>query len=434
MYLSSDKQTLNDLSIIESNNEERTIFSLYKKAETDGGNRCLENWIIRPLKEEKSIKERSEAIFCSDLPVLEVDRDEMDFIEFYLEVYEQPARPSFFYSWIAFVRRKIKITSKRYIIDRGSKLLEQQIRKLRNFTLQINESHPSLIQEYAKRICAGIESTELRGIIPDKNKRVNSYHTDKIDYLFRYQRTTTIREFLDILYAIDAIQTLRNIAAKKGYCQPFVKSETNQFSIKEFYHPHLKQPVRNSWMMGDSGICLFTGSNMAGKSTALKAIALCIWLAHCGFPVPADSMECPLLQGVFVSINLPDSLREGRSHFYTEVLRIKEIMNQLDSGKKYFIVFDELFKGTNAKDTFEASDAIVELLKQKEGISSLISTHVIELALKYELDKNCCFYYLESEINDNQLICYHKLREGISESRVGYWIVRKELFNDFQSS
>lgn len=434
MYLSSDRQTLNDLSIIESNNDERTIFSLYKKAASDGGNRCLENWMTRPLKEEKSIKERSEAIFCSDLPVLEVDRDEMDFIEFYLEVYEQPVIPSLFYSWVTFVWRKIRPSSRRYIIDKGSILLEQQIQKLRKFALQVNESHPSLIQEYAKRICNDFESTELRNIIPDDYKQTNAHRTDKIDFLFRYQRTTTIRDFLDIIYAMDAIQTLRSIATQKGYCQPSVKSFTNEFVIKEFYHPHLKQPVRNSWSMGNSGICLFTGSNMAGKSTALKAIALCIWLAHCGFPVPADSMECPLLEGVFVSINLPDSLREGRSHFYTEVLRIKEIMNQLESDKKYFIVFDELFKGTNAKDTFDASDAIVELLNQKDHISSLISTHVIELALKYQSDKNCCFYYLESEIKDNQLMCYHKLREGISESRVGYWIVRKELFNDFQTS
>lgn len=53
MHLSSDRQTLNDLSIIENNNNERTIYSFFKHAETIGGNRYIENWISQPLNQEK---------------------------------------------------------------------------------------------------------------------------------------------------------------------------------------------------------------------------------------------------------------------------------------------------------------------------------------------------------------------------------------------
>lgn len=362
------------------------------------------------------------------MPSLEVDRNEMDFIEFYLSTHEQPVEASQFHSFVTFIWRKLKTSPQRYIIDRGSELLEKQIQKLRIFASKITKEHPKLIQNFAKKIREGIETTEFKEIIPQNYKGTTPHRTDQLDFLFRYQRSTTIRELLDILYSMDAIQTLRKIATDRNYCHPQITTLNSHYRITDFYHPCLKNPTKNNWTM-ENCICLFTGSNMAGKSTTLKTIAICIWLAHCGFPIPASSMKCPVLDGIFVSINLPDSLREGKSHFYAEVLRVKEILSNLESDKKFFILFDELFKGTNAKDAFEASDAVIELLKKKNNISSIISTHIIELALKYEPDEDCCFYYLESEIKDNQLLCYHKLNKGISESRVGYWIVRKELFS-----
>lgn len=68
--------------------------------------------------------------------------------------------------------------------------------------------------------------------------------------------------------------------------------------------------------MSRGNISIFTGSNMAGKSTTLKALTLAVWLAHCGLPVPVKSMVCPLYEGIYTSINLPDSLRDGRKPFH----------------------------------------------------------------------------------------------------------------------
>ena len=134
-----------------------------------------------------------------------------------------------------------------------------------------------------------------------------------------------------------------------------------------------------------------------------------------------------MFDGIFTSINLPDSLRDGRSHFYAEVLRVKEVLEQINKGHHCFVLFDELFRGTNARDVFEASVAVAEVLKAKAYSRFLISTHIIELARKLDGDDACCFYYLESAIVDDELICNHKVKPGISESRVGYWIVKKEL-------
>ena len=66
------------------------------------------------------------------------------------------------------------------------------------------------------------------------------------------------------------------------------------FSVEGVVHPFVKNVRENSWVMSRGNISIFTGSNMAGKSTTLKALTLAVWLAHCGLPVPVKSMVCPL--------------------------------------------------------------------------------------------------------------------------------------------
>ena len=96
-------------------------------------------------------------------------------------------------------------------------------------------------------------------------------------------------------------------------------------------------------------------------------------------------------------------------------------------GKRCLVVLDEMFRGTNAKDAFEASVAVNELLKSFSHCHFLISTHILEYAKAFEKDSSCCFYYMEAEIIDDAFVCPHRLLSGISEARVGYWVVKKIL-------
>ena len=100
---------------------------------------------------------------------------------------------------------------------------------------------------------------------------------------------------------------------------------------------------------------------MAGKSTFLKSVSLTVYLAHIGFPVPAKSCEISIFNGLFTTINLSDDIQQGYSHYYSEVKRIKDMALNLNSHKKLFIIFDELFRGTNVKDAYEASLLITKV-------------------------------------------------------------------------
>ena len=424
--LRTDRQTLNDLGIVESTYGEKTLFSLFDMTESDGGKRCLEEWLVHPLSDCKALHERQEAIRYPDFPEIRICREELDFIEFYLSQGDRPTRVSYLESAFSYIFRHFRATPERYVIRRGTKLLENVLLELKTFADHVTELSPRLIRNIAATISEIYQATELGKMVDSCGQEDSFYRTDRLDYIFRYRRNHTIAALLSIVYQLDAIRTVHRTAVTKGWCFPSFTNDS-KFMLCNFYHPQVKDAVANDWEMENGNICIFTGSNMAGKSTTLKAIASAVWLAHAGFPVPASSMVCPMFDGIFTSINLPDSLRDGRSHFYAEVLRVKEVLEQINKGYHCFVLFDELFRGTNARDAFEASVAVAEVLKAKAYSRFLISTHIIELARKLDGDDACCFYYLESAIVDDELICNHKVKPGISESRVGYWIVKKEL-------
>ena len=424
--LRTDRQTLNVLGIVESTSGEKTLFSLFDMTESDGGKRCLEEWLVHPLSDWKALHERQEAIRYPDFPEIRICREELDFIEFYLSQGDRPTRVSYLESAFSYIFRHFRATPERYVIRRGTKLLENVLLELKTFADHVTELSPRLIRNIAATISEIYQATELGKMVDSCGQEDSFYRTDRLDYIFRYRRNHTIAALLSIVYQLDAIRTMHRTAVTKGWCFPSFTNDS-KFMLCNFYHPQVKDAVANDWEMENGNICIFTGSNMAGKSTTLKAIASAVWLAHAGFPVPASSMVCPMFDGIFTSINLPDSLRDGRSHFYAEVLRVKEVLEQINKGHHCFVLFDELFRGTNARDAFEASVAVAEVLKAKAYSRFLISTHIIELARKLDGDDACCFYYLESAIVDDELICNHKVKPGISESRVGYWIVKKEL-------
>jgi putative mismatch repair-like protein len=424
--LRTDRQTLNDLGIVESTYGEKTLFSLFDMTESDGGKRCLEEWLVHPLSDWKALHERQEAIRYPDFPEIRICREELDFIEFYLSQGDRPTRVSYLESAFSYIFRHFRATPERYVIRRGTKLLENVLLELKTFADHVTELSPRLIRNIAATISEIYQATELGKMVDSCGQEDSFYRTDRLDYIFRYRRNHTIAALLSIVYQLDAIRTMHRTAVTKGWCFPSFTNDS-KFMLCNFYHPQVKDAVANDWEMENGNICIFTGSNMTGKSTTLKAIASAVWLAHAGFPVPASSMVCPMFDGIFTSINLPDSLRDGRSHFYAEVLRVKEVLEQINKGHHCFVLFDELFRGTNARDAFEASVAVAEVLKAKAYSRFLISTHIIELARKLDGDDACCFYYLESAIVDDELICNHKVKPGISESRVGYWIVKKEL-------
>ena len=127
-------------------------------------------------------------------------------------------------------------------------------------------------------------------------------------------------------------------------------------------------------------LLLLTGPNMAGKTTYLRALLTALYFAHLGMGVPAAEFSFSPLRHLISSISLSDNLSEGVSYFRAEGLRVKAIATAVHGGGRTVAIMDEPFKGTNVKDAFDASLAVLEKLAEKTACLIVVSSHLIELA------------------------------------------------------
>lgn len=166
---------------------------------------------------------------------------------------------------------------------------------------------------------------------------------------------------------------------------------------------------------------------MAGKSTFMKTFGIAVFLAHVGFPVPAASMRFSVRDGLFTTINLPDNLNRGYSHFYAEVRRLKRVAQSVNRWPRLVVIFDELFRGTNVKDAFDATVAVTEAFSHIKGAIFMISTHIIEAG--EELKGKCGnigYIYLPTVMKGSMPEYTYRLEKGITEDRHGMLIIRNE--------
>lgn len=252
--------------------------------------------------------------------------------------------------------------------------------------------------------------------------------TERIDRHVRKNYLEGITAQIDILCDLDVCLSVAAAAAEKSLVRATALGGGGSvLRMKGVFHLSLKKPVGNDIDFEAGNVFFLTGVNMAGKSTFMKSVSIALYLAQAGFPVPARSMEFTPVDGIFTSINVPDNIAKGYSHFYAEVLRVKHIAEEVASGKRLFIIFDELFKGTNVKDAYDATLAVTEAFARFNGCLYIISTHIIEVG--EELGRRCGsiqFHYFPSELSGTRPVYSYTLADGICSDRHGMAIIRNE--------
>ncbi|HAO47409.1 MAG TPA: DNA mismatch repair protein MutS [Chitinophagaceae bacterium] len=207
----------------------------------------------------------------------------------------------------------------------------------------------------------------------------------------------------------------------------FVDSPGPVVESKGLYHLLVNEPVAYDVLLNQETNFLFlTGANMAGKSTFIKSVGIAVFLAHIGMGVPAQQMKLTFFDGMLSNINVVDNITRGESYFYNEVQRIRATIQKISNGKKWLILIDELFKGTNVQDAMKCSSAVIEgLLKIKNSLF-ILSTHLYEIGEELKKYPNISFKYFETSVADGQLLFSYHLKDGISNDRLGYLILKRE--------
>ena len=167
------------------------------------------------------------------------------------------------------------------------------------------------------------------------------------------------------------------ISGKKNLASPVLAGETRSIRAVDMYHPLLEDPVANSFSVDPPG-CIVTGSNMAGKSTFLRTVALNTLLAQTLCFCFAGEWEAGLFFPA-TSIEKHDSIALGKSLYYDEAKRIYDIIESTDSRVPVLCVIDELLSGTNSTERRKASVAILGYLARK-GSLVVSATHDLQTA------------------------------------------------------
>jgi DNA mismatch repair ATPase MutS len=246
---------------------------------------------------------------------------------------------------------------------------------------------------------------------------------------FLYERYRNHASELITLYAqLDAWYGMAAATLEFGLQFPEIDDGPEPFlHASGLFHILLPRPVAYDLdMTPNSNFIFLTGANMAGKSTFIKSIGLAVFLAHIGMGVPAASMRLSLFDGILSNINVTDNIARGESYFFNEVQRIKNTVVRISDKRRWLVLIDELFKGTNIQDAMKCSSTVIKGLIRIHRALFVLSTHLYEIGEELKPYPNICFRYFETRVSDGQLEFPYQLREGISNDRLGYLILQRE--------
>lgn len=191
-------------------------------------------------------------------------------------------------------------------------------------------------------------------------------------------------------------------------------SGQKEMMAEQLGHPFLPtgKRVDNNFGFQDDSFMILTGSNMSGKSTFLRAVGVNLILMHIGSSVCATKMLAFPFQ-VLTSMRQLDSLASGESYFQAEILRLKKIKNELDSGKNCFVLLDEILRGTNSDDKRQGTRLFLEGISHTNALG-IIATHDVDIAdLAKEQSNAFTAGYFESKVTNGNLSFDFKLRQGV---------------------
>jgi DNA mismatch repair protein MutS len=431
MQFITDKQTLADLNLL-GKYKTGSLFNFFNRVKTKGGELLLEEMFRAPLTDTAAINGRSGSIdYLQKTRIeFEIDNDHMEDAMQYLT----GARPAGYIASLLDCCR-LKIQEMLYHSD-NFEVHQKQTRAMLEVFRSANVLSENLEKlEQKDNPCKSLQSRlyEVVKIVPIQNFQIDRPYTlqetAQFQNLFLNKFRDQVEHLFHILYEFDVLISVASVAAERNlsYANAIPENSDILIAAENLKHPTLSDAVGNSFSLSrEMNLLFLTGANMAGKSTWMKTLGVSFYLAHMGFPIAADRMSFKVMEGIFTSINVPDDIDAGWSHFYAEVMRVKSVAKEVSEGKQLFVLFDELFKGTNVKDAYDATLAVTERLAKYKSCAFVISTHIIEVGEALLNTPSVIFRYMPTVMVESKPSYTYHLTEGITTDRQGMIIIENE--------
>jgi DNA mismatch repair ATPase MutS len=425
-----DRHTLHELQLLPENSRTASIFAFYNQTETLGGADYLKNIITKPKETLEDI------IRFQDLLKAIAIRPtawQVNIAKAYAAAAEsyyalsvahsmsQDAVVHWFDTWLYSKRNK----GEYYRIQSGVLATLRLMRAIQSTLDHLSEAAiPEEIAEGIDELRKFIFSPLLSIFLKKNDGKLSNRSIFYLDYHLRISHRNEFRQMLDTLYKLDACLAIVKTAWRHQLSFPSFDTYSKNFRVDKAWHPLITDPIANDLALETNNpVCILTGANTSGKTTFLKTCGIIVYLAHLGWPVPAKSLHLPFIDRLFTSIHLSDDLDQGFSHFYNEMMRIKQISEALSNGEECFVIVDELFRGTNQEDALHCSKTVLDGFARFSGSRFLVSTHLHELITHYADHPKISFRCFRTRITDNQFQNTFKIEEGAAFEKVGRLIM-----------
>ena len=229
---------------------------------------------------------------------------------------------------------------------------------------------------------------------------------------------------------LDVYSALAEVAARYGYSRPAIE-ESGRIVIRDGRHPvverHLPVPfVPNDTELDSAGdqIMIITGANMAGKSTYMRAVALCCIMAQMGCFVPARHATIGIVDRVFTRVGAFDDLASGQSTFMVEMLELANILN--NATPQSLVVLDEIGRGTSTLDGCAIARSVVEFLHGRAiaGPRTLFATHFHDLIDLEGSQKRVKNFHFAVKDTGQDVVFLRKIIPGATDRSYGVHVAR----------
>src|SRR6185312_7812347 len=287
--------------------------------------------------------------------------------------------------------------------------------------------NPRLLSDLLERARRLLDQDILRQLANTSGK-LNPIQVIYDGHYIRHGFKTALQALVDIHHRLDAWYSMAMAMQPYGFSFPvFSEQEDPYLEATQLYHLLLPKPVAYDVRLNrDTNFLFLTGANMAGKSTFIRSVGVVVFLAHLGMGVPAASMRLSLFDGILSNINVEDNIGKGESYFFNEVQRIRNTLEKIGNRRKWLVLIDELFKGTNVQDAMKCSSTVIKGLIRIRRSLFILSTHLYEIGDELKQFPNILFNYFETTVKDDQLEFSYQLKPGISNDRIGYLILKRE--------
>lgn len=432
----ADRQTLRDLEIFECRDGRPSLFDLLDRTRTPGGRTRLRERFRTPLRDVAEIAGVQYA-----LRFVAAHGDAFVRLDFACEPKRLAALDAYLHSrnatslatgeaalWLDGLWTRLRY---RPVFDdavAGVNLVAPWVDGVARLAAAVlAEGPPPAVREVVEPLAGLVSSPELArlreagGVGPGAPAAALRW-----DRVIRETLRHDLLRAVELLHELDALVSMADAVRELELVFPVFDADAG-LEVEGVRHLFVARPVPND-LRWDAGARVFflTGPNMAGKTTYLKACGTAVYLAHLGMGVPAAAMRLTPLDRLFTGINTEDSVRLGLSYFFAEVRRVREIADGLAAGERAFVLFDEMFKGTNVKDACDATLRVVRAFARAPGSRFVVSSHLVELADELGATPTVQLGCFDAELHGDELRYGHRLKPGASPQRLGLVLLQRE--------